>query len=52
MQVWWKNYYLKGGKQEDLIAHIEKGGDYDGLAVAWGLGNKKASAEECAKVRM
>ena len=46
---WWNSYYEKGGKQADLIVHMEKGGDYDGLAVAWGLGNKKESAEECAK---
>lgn len=34
--------------QEDLIVHIERGADYDGIAVAWGMGNKKASLEECA----
>lgn len=46
---WWKKYYGSGGKQLDLVVHIEKGADYDGLAVAWGLGNKKKSAAECAQ---
>ncbi len=46
---WYLDYYARGGKQTELIVHIEKGADFDGLAVAWGLGNKKASAEECAK---
>ena len=45
---WWAEYYAAGGQQSDLVVHIEKGGDYDGLAVAWGINNKKASAEECA----
>ncbi len=45
---WWGEYYAAGGKQSDLVVHIEKGGDYDGLAVAWGINNKKATAEECA----
>jgi hypothetical protein len=45
---WWAEYYAAGGKQSDLVVHIEKGGDYDGLAVAWGINNKKANAEECA----
>ncbi|GAX79750.1 hypothetical protein CEUSTIGMA_g7191.t1 [Chlamydomonas eustigma] len=45
---WWKSYFAKGGKQKDLIAHIEKAADFDGLAVAWGIGNTKVSAEECA----
>lgn len=45
---WWAAYYKAGGKQSELVVHIEKGADYDGLAVAWGLGNKKGSAEECA----
>jgi hypothetical protein len=46
---WWESYYAKGGKQGELIVWMEKGGDYDGLAVAWGLGNKKETAEDCAK---
>lgn len=46
---WWAAYYLRGGRQKELVAHIERAADYDGLAVMWGIGNKKASAEECAK---
>lgn len=45
---WFMEYYASGGKQEDLVAHIEPASDYDGLAVVWGIGNKKTSAEECA----
>ena len=33
--LWWKSYIAKGGRHEDLLAHIEKAADYDGLAVAW-----------------
>ena len=32
----------------DLITHIERRADYDGIAVTGGLGNKKHSVEECA----
>ncbi|KAG1671874.1 hypothetical protein FOA52_003441 [Chlamydomonas sp. UWO 241] len=45
---WWAAYYKAGGRQRDLVVHIEKNAEFDGLAVAWGLGNKKATAEECA----
>eukprot|EP00854_Cymbomonas_tetramitiformis_P001395 gene1395-1998_t len=31
-----------------MAAHIEDHADYDGLAVVWGIGNKKPSAEACA----
>lgn len=33
---------------QDLVAHIERRADYDGVAVAWGIGNKASSIEECA----
>lgn len=33
----------------DLITHIEHSADYDGVAVAWGINNKKESIEDCAK---
>ncbi len=33
---------------DNLQAHIEEAADYDGLAVVWGIGNKKATAEDCA----
>jgi hypothetical protein len=45
---WFADYYAKGGKQGDLVAHIEPASDYDGLAVVWGINNKKKTAEECA----
>ncbi|KAG2499241.1 hypothetical protein HYH03_002820 [Edaphochlamys debaryana] len=45
---WWNAYYAGGGKQGDLVVHIEKQADYDGLAVFWGINNKKNSVEECA----
>lgn len=35
-----------GGKQSDLVAHIEVAGDYDGLAVVWGIGNQKATVSD------
>lgn len=46
---WWAKFYAEGGKQTDLVMHIEQSGEMDGLAVAWGLGNKKETAEECAQ---
>ncbi|KAG2455183.1 hypothetical protein HYH02_000999 [Chlamydomonas schloesseri] len=46
---WWEDYYAAGGKQSDLVVHIEKASDYDGLAVYWGINNKKATVEECAE---
>lgn len=30
---WWEAYYAAGGRQKDLVVHIEKAADYDGLAV-------------------
>ncbi|GFH11989.1 uncharacterized protein HaLaN_07600, partial [Haematococcus lacustris] len=42
-------YYASGGKQSDLVAHIELASDYDGLAVVWGIKNTKATVEECAE---
>jgi hypothetical protein len=46
---WFQEYYAAGGKQGDLVAHIETAADYDGLAVKWGIKNTKASAQECAE---
>ncbi|KAJ9526324.1 hypothetical protein QJQ45_009775 [Haematococcus lacustris] len=46
---WWNEYYASGGKQSDLVAHIELASDYDGLAVVWGIKNTKATVEECAE---
>jgi hypothetical protein len=40
---------MQGGKQSDLVAHIEEAADYDGLAVVWGIKNTKKTAEECAE---
>ncbi|MEW5303235.1 MAG: hypothetical protein WDW38_001555 [Sanguina aurantia] len=44
---WWSAYYKGGGKQQDLVVHIEKRSDYDGLAVFWGIKNTKNSSAEC-----
>eukprot|EP00798_Chlamydomonas_sp_ICE-L_P012331 gene12331-15505_t len=46
---WWQNYYAQGGKQADLVMHVEKSAGYDGLAVGWGINNKVKSAEECGQ---
>ncbi len=46
---WWFDWEATGGKPEDLVVHIELHADFDGLAVGWGIGNKKASAEECGE---
>lgn len=43
---WWAK---QNPQPEDLDIHIERRADYDGLAVAWGIDNKKQSAEECAE---
>ncbi|PSC69437.1 hypothetical protein C2E20_7129 [Micractinium conductrix] len=34
---------------DELDIWIERAADYDGLAVAWGIGNQKESIEECAE---
>lgn len=34
--------------QPEPLSIVEKAADYDGLAVAWGIGNKMATAEDCA----
>ncbi|KAK9803429.1 hypothetical protein WJX72_011992 [[Myrmecia] bisecta] len=46
---WWKAWTAGGGKPEDLRVHYERRADYDGVAVQWGLGNQKASVEECGE---
>eukprot|EP00192_Tetraselmis_astigmatica_P019605 CAMPEP_0117651294 /NCGR_PEP_ID=MMETSP0804-20121206/2014_1 /TAXON_ID=1074897 /ORGANISM="Tetraselmis astigmatica, Strain CCMP880" /LENGTH=213 /DNA_ID=CAMNT_0005457259 /DNA_START=299 /DNA_END=940 /DNA_ORIENTATION=+ len=38
-----------GGQASDLMVHMEEEADYDGLAVGWGINNKKQSALECAE---
>jgi hypothetical protein len=32
-----------------MVVHLEPAADFDGLAVFWGIGNTKTTAEECAK---
>ncbi|KAL4522532.1 hypothetical protein Ndes2437A_g07300 [Nannochloris sp. 'desiccata'] len=44
---WW--YNAKPDPYKDLVTHIEQRADYDGLAVGWGIDNKKATVEECAE---
>lgn len=46
---WWAAYYARGGKQSDLVSHMERRADYDGLAVVWGIGNNYATPEECGE---
>ncbi len=46
---WWFDWEASGGKPDDLVMHIERHADFDGLAVGWGIGNKKASVEECGE---
>ena len=43
---WWA---AAAPRPADLQVHIEKESDYDGLAVAWGIGNTQASVEACAE---
>jgi len=45
---WFQAYYRAGGKQADLVVHYDQAASYDGIAVAWGLTNKKDTVEECA----
>lgn len=42
--LWHRAYVAAGGTSESLVAHIDARSDYDGLAVAWGIGNKKSAA--------
>lgn len=44
--AWWKRAKPQA---DDLLIHIEKNANYDGLAVAWGIGNTMTSLKECAK---
>ena len=46
---WWSDWEASGGNPDDLVMHIERHADFDGLAVGWGIGNKKASVEECGE---
>ena len=46
---WWFAWERMGGKAKDLVMHIERNADFDGLAVGWGIGHKKASVEECGE---
>ena len=38
---WHAAYLEAGGSNSDLLVHIDYRADYDGLAVAWGINNKK-----------
>ena len=38
-----------GGDPGELVVHLEPASDLDGIAVKWGIGNKYATPEECAK---
>jgi hypothetical protein len=42
---WWQAWEAGGGRREDLVVHIERNADFDGLAVAWGIGNTKVCCE-------
>lgn len=35
---YWKKWVESGGTPQQLVAHIERNADYDGLAVGWGIG--------------
>jgi hypothetical protein len=39
--LWFSTFIAQGGHPRNLIAHIDERSDYDGLAVAWGINNKK-----------
>ena len=54
---WWQAWEAGGGRREELVVHIERNADYDGLAVAWGIGNIKvgcsdASEPDCIKTAL
>jgi hypothetical protein len=38
---WWQAWEAAGGRREELVVHIERSADFDGLAVGWGIGNTK-----------
>lgn len=46
---WWQTHIISTNRYDDLVTHLEPHADYDGLAVFWGINNKKNSAEECAQ---
>ena len=47
--LWWIDWKAHGGQVADLEVHIDRNADYDGLAVAWGIGNTKLRVEECGE---
>ncbi|XRB14699.1 hypothetical protein RI054_08g45390 [Pseudoscourfieldia marina] len=47
--VAWQRFVKGGGSNKQLVSHEEVSADYDGLAVAWGPNNKKASWQDCAQ---
>lgn len=48
--VAWRALHPHGGKSgEGLDCHTEENVSLDGLAVGWGIGNKKDSAEQCCQ---
>lgn len=46
---WWTGWIGDGGTPDELQVHFEYEADFDGLAVGWGINNKKATAQECAE---
>lgn len=42
-------YFQFRPEPDDLVVFVDREADYDGLAVSWGIGNTKASVEECAE---
>jgi hypothetical protein len=49
---WWQAWEAGGGRREELAVHIERNADFDGLAVAWGIGNTKVGCERCKRTRL
>ena len=47
--IWHRRWLAAGGSNQDLVAHVEAGADYDGLAVEWGINNKKGARHLCSQ---
>lgn len=47
--TWWQEWRSSGASKQHAEAVLEQHADYDGIAVVWGIGNFRQTAEDCAE---
>lgn len=47
--TWWQEWRQSGASKQHAEAVLEQHADYDGIAVVWGIGHSKQTAEDCAE---